>query len=514
MYIRFFEDFVAQPIAGTEGAKSPFFSPDGESVAFFSSGQLKRVSVRGGSPRSLFTLEEQGVGGTWFEDTIVFATRRGLFRISARGGEPQPLALTDSTSIRSEPQILPGGEIVLVQTSPGEIDGPPRISLLSLETGEQQDLLQGGVSPRYTSSGHLVYVQADTGGLMAVPFDLESLEVGGEPVQVLEGIRFSRARGPGFGADYDISPQGVLVYFPDPQTSRRLVWMDREGNETLVTPQRRAYVTPKPSPDGKRMLVPMRSIGFNSGVEIYDIERDSFSPLTNEGIMSGIWSPDGEWITYLAFVDGYTNIYRQRADRSADPEQLTHYTDQRVPLPTSWSPDGRILLFKHQHLDSVTTDDIRFLDIQRGEGPQDLIVTPNHETGARFSPDGKWLAYVSDETGELQVWVCRYPDIDRRWVVSGEEGGGSPVWSPDGRELFYHSGNRMMAVSIETEPVFRAGKPQFLFERSFAYFTPGFQRFEISPDGRFLMVGLEEAPTQIHVILNWFEELKRLVPTD
>ena len=519
LYIRSVGDFEARPIRGTEGAAAhPVFSPDGESIAFVSSGQLKRVSVKGGAPRVLSDLKLGWGGGSWWENTIVFASGGGLFSIPAGGGELQTLvAHSDEQDPRSprlaEPQILPGGKAVLLQAG----RNPPQIAVLSLETGKQTNLLQGGISPRYAAAGYLVYLLPDAGSLMAVPFDLQSLEVVGEPVPVLEGVRYSRGpSGSGFGADYALSPQGTLVYVPDQGYGRRLVWVDRTGIETLVTPQERGYGRPTISPDGKQIMLGMGAAGFSTSMEIYDPERNSFTRLTNEGILSAMWTPDGKWITYLALVDGYSNIFRQLADRSAEPEQLTHYTDRRFPLPTSWSPDGRILVFKLQHPNSATTDDILFLDIQKSEGPQGLITTPNHETGAQFSPDGNWLAYVSDETGENQVWVCRYPEIDRKWLVSGEEGGGEPVWSPDGNELFFRNGDNIMAVPIQSEPSFRSGRPEFLFEgpyQSSYSFTPGLRRYDVSPDGRFLMVRKEETPAQIHVVLNWVEELKRLVPT-
>jgi serine/threonine-protein kinase len=234
-----------------------------------------------------------------------------------------------------------------------------------------------------------------------------------------------------------------------------------------------------------------------------------------------MWTPDGKWITFGGTLGEQRNIYRQLADRSALPEQLTTYTDRISKNPNSWSPEGRVLIFSHGVRFPNTPGsawDLLILDTEANEEPQPFITSPNHECCARFSPDGKWLAYVSGELGRNQVFVRPYPGPDIKFSVSEEaEGGGEPVWSPDGRELFYRSGDRMMAVSIQTEPTFRAGRPEVLFEGSYRA-TPvpaGLQYYDISPDGqRFLMIKRERELAQINVVLNWFEELKRLVPTN
>jgi len=287
-----------------------------------------------------------------------------------------------------------------------------------------------------------------------------------------------------------------------------------------VTPEKRAYAGPKISPDGKQAILQMRTTGGATSVVIYDLERDSFSRLTFEATQMGpgIWTPDGKWITFQATVDGQRNIYRQLADRSGLPEQLTTYTDSLSRMPISWSPDQRVLTFNNISLDSALVWDILILNKEESEEPQPLIPSSNHKCCAVFSPDGKWLAYVSDELGRTHVYVRPYPGPDVKFLVSEEaQGGGEPIWSPDGKELFYRSGNRMMAVSVQSEPSFRAGKPEVLFEGSYRS-TPvpaGFQYYDLSPDGqRFLMIKRDQALGQINVVLNWFEELKRLVPAN
>jgi len=484
-------------------------------VVFAAAGQLKRVSLTGGSLITLCDIGAYG-GGSWFEETIVFSGG-GLHRISAAGGEPELLATPDperdETSYQ-RPEILPGGKAVLFTIS-GSENGDYRIAVLSLETEEQKILLQQGYGAFYAPTGHLVYTQPNTETLMAVPFDLQRLELTGDPVPVLEGIR----RYVDAARDYALSQSGALIYVPEHEYRYSPVWVDRRGTETLVTRERRAYAAPRISPDGKQVLFTMRTTGGGSGTVIYDLERDSFSPLKFEGgVSAATWTPDGKWITFQTTVNDQRNIYQQLADRSALPEQLTTLTDEWSMSPSSWSPDGRVLAYNRRTARGSIWD-IFVLNRAGNEEPQPLIASPdNHACCAVFSPDGKYLAYVARESNRTQVYVRPYPGPDITFLVSEEGGGGGePVWSPDGRELFYRTGDKMMVVSIETELTFRAGRPEVLFEGPYrATQRPaGMQYYDISPDGeRFLMIRSDQVPGQINVVLNWFEELKRLVPTN
>jgi len=523
LYVRFLDEFEATPIPGTEGTDTtPFISPDGEWVGFVaSSRQLKKVSLVGGSPITLSDIKGVWRGGSWFEDTIVFGMGgipdSSLYRLSAAGGKPELLVASDPERRESysNPHILPGGKAVLFN-----IDGPEvadtQIAVLSLETAEQKVLLQQGAVPYYAPTGHVVYNLPGTETLMAIPFDLGRLEVTGDPVPVLEGIRPYASS----ASDYALSQSGALIYVPTQEYLYTPVWVDRKGTETPISQQQRAYARPRISPDGKQILFTLRTTGQPGRAAIYDLEPGSFSLLAFEeaGINGTIWTPDGKWITFGSNLGGEQNVYRQLADRSAVPEQLTTLTGELATQPASWSPDGRVLTYSRRTANPRIWD-IFILNREESEEPQPLIVSPdNHACCAVFSPDGKWLAYVSAERGSsTQVYVRPYPGPDVKFLVSEEaEGGGQPVWSPDGRELFYRSGNRMMVVSVQTEPTFRAGRAAVLFEGSYRS-TPvpaGLQYYDISPDGqRFLMIRRDEAPAHINVVLNWFEELKRLVPT-
>jgi len=252
-------------------------------------------------------------------------------------------------------------------------------------------------------------------------------------------------------------------------------------------------------------------------VWIYDIEGDSFSRLTFEEEQNGasIWSPDGKSIVFQTGSPGERGLARQPADRSRPPERLTNTNSSH--MPDSWSPDGKLVAFNESNRPSW---DIGILEIGGGKEPHYFLDSPANECCPKFSPDGKWLAYVSDEIGQNNVHMRPYPEPDVKWLISGEDGGIEPVWSPDGTELFYRSGNRMMVVSIQTrDQTLNAGKPGVLFEGSYmSHSNPnGFQKYDISPDGkRFLMMKEDTVQDQgqINVVLNWFEELKRLVPTN
>jgi len=509
LYLHPLDQFTPTPISGTEGATSPFFSPDGKSVAFFSSDELRKVSLQGGPPVTIAKTPFLGIGSWSSEDIIVFGSRGagfGLYRVPAGGGEPESLAVPDFDKGESGyrfPEILPSGEAVLF-TILGR-DGW-QIAVLSLESGDQKILLEGGRQARYANTGHLVYEVAGSGALMAVPFDPERLEVTGDPAPLLQGVRYN----PSLAVDYAFSSSGTLVYVPLQTNGQSLVWVDREGTERVITQEQRTFATPRISPDGRQLSVTIYDDDGRGDVWIYSFEQDSFSRLTFGGDLNATqsWSPDGKWIAFQSSGESQRGVYRQLADGSGPPQQLT------TPTPVaqhadSWSPDGRVLaLFKGGNIWVLPMD---------GEGePQPLINSPDgFDCCSQFSPDGKWLAYVSNEGGQQNVYVSPYPKPDVKYLVSDEEGGAQPVWSPDGRELFYRSGSKMMVAAVQTEPSFSVVKPKLLFEGSYVFsqFSPGKQYYDISLDGQQFVMIKEAGQAQINVVLNWFEELKRLVPT-
>jgi Tol biopolymer transport system component len=509
LYLHPLDQFTPTPVSGTEGAGPSFFSPDGESVAFFTSGELKRVSLQGGLPITIGEVPYYGYGNWGSEDIIVFSPVRkgsGLYRVLAGGGEPESLALPDTDkgeSYYAFPQILPGGSTVLF-TIFGR--GGWQIAVLSLESREQKILLEGGRQARYVETGHLVYEVPVSGGLMGVPFDLENLEVTGDPVLLLQGIRYN----PSDAVDYAFSSSGTLAYVPLPTDEQTLVWVDREGTESMITQEKGTFGVTRISPDGRQVSISVFEDDGSRNVWIYSFDGDSFSRLTFEGDFNTTqtWSPDGKWIAFQSGREGLRALYRQLADGSGPPQQLTTLS-QAAQIPDSWSPDGSVLAF-------TQAGEIWELSMDGDGKPQPLLNSPNYQCCAAFSPDGHSFAYVLDERGQRHVYISPYPKPNVKWQVSGDEGGGEPVWSPDGRELFYRSGDKMLVVSVEMEPSFSVGKPRVLFEGSYVttQFTPGKPYYDISPDGqRFVMIRAA-GEAQINVVLNWFEELKRLVPTN
>ena len=518
LYLRSLDDFVDRPIPGTEGAAGAmFFSPDSQSVAFYAAGILKKVSLTGGSAITLCQATTTWGSGTWGpDDTILFSINNSLHRVSASGGEPELLVALNRDQGENAhvwPQFLPGGENILFTVVEGNMS-QYHATTLSLETGEQRTVLENARQAQYLpTTGHLIYEQAATGNLMAVPFDPTRLEVTGDPVSVVQQVRKA---GTGY-VDFTISDNGTLAYVPgsvEELHQRSLVWVDREGKETLVTTEKREYAAPHVSPDGKQLALSMHKEGTSNSVWILDVEQDSFSRLTLEGSIAGsaTWTSDGKWLTFQSNPDDQRNIYRQLADRSGPPERLT--TSPFTQMPTSWSPDGQLLAFNQSDQGNW---DIAILNMEEDSEPQLFLASSSLECCAQFSPDGKWLAYVSNEEGRDHVYVRPSPGPEVKFRVTEEDGGGEAIWSPDGSELFYRIGDRMMVVSIQTEPRFVSGRPTVLFEGSYRGGTsvpPGYAYYDISNDGqRFLMTKDDGQQGQINVVLNWFEELKRLVPT-
>jgi Tol biopolymer transport system component/predicted Ser/Thr protein kinase len=508
VYLRAMDSLEARPIANTDGAVAPFFSPDGQWLGFFAGGKLKKVSVSGGAA---LTLADAAFprGASWdIQGTIAFdPAQGGLQQVSDGGGVPQPLARLEKGEITQRwPELLPGGKAVLFA---GGAVANSEVAVHSIATGERRNLVQGGTNPRYAPSGHLVYAQG--GNLMAVPFDPQRLAVDGAAVPVVEGVLQSPLTG---AAQYSFSGTGSLVYVSGGAlgAESRLVWVNRIGVEQPLAAPTHAYFEPRLSPDGRHVAVVIQ--GPEDDIWLYDLSREALSRFTFEGTTNGapVWSPDGKRIAFISNKEGPFNIFGQRADGSGGLERLN--IGEYTQAPMSWSPDGQLLAFVEQN--PTTGYDIWVLRLGDHKA-QSFLRTSFNEWLPRFSPDGRWLSYSSDESGRNEIYVQPYPGPGGKWQIS-TEGGTEPVWNPNGRELFYRSGsNKMMAVEIATQPSFAAGKPRMLFEGSYEPMPRGAANYDVSPDGqRFLMLkpvgSAEAAPTQIVVVQNWFEELKQKVP--
>jgi Tol biopolymer transport system component/predicted Ser/Thr protein kinase len=513
LYLRAMDSLEAKPIPGTEGAVNPFFSPDSQWVGFFAGGKLKKVSVSGGEA---LTLGDAGVtppGASWgSQEMIIFApTLVGVLRqVSDAGGTPQPLTRREKGEVSHRwPDFLPGGKAVLFAAGATNTNWTnAQVAVQSVGTGERRNLVQGGMYPRFAPSGHLVYAQG--GSLMAVPFDPQRLTVTGAAVPVVEGVLQSPFSG---AAQYSFSATGSLVYVSGgvQATQRRLVWVSRNGAEQPLAAPMRTYQFPRLSRDGRR--VAMEIAEKETQVWLYDLSRETLTRLTFGGKTNAnpSWRPDGKRIVFQSNKEGPSNLFWQLADGSGGLERLT--TSEYPHAPNSWSPDGQLLAFIE--VNPTTGYDIWVLRMGDRKA-QPFLLTPFNESVPQFSPDGRWLAYISDESGRFDIYVQPYPGPGGKWQIS-TEGGMEPVWNHNGRELFYRSGDKMMAVEIATQPSFAAGKPRMLFEGPYLPTPATFPNYDVSPDGqRFLMLKpIEQAmgPTQINVVLNWFEELKRRVPT-
>jgi len=514
------------PIQGTEGAQAPFFSPDGQWIGFFASGKLMKVSMQGGTPIAL-AVAPIGRGAAWAPDgTIVFSpsVTSGLKRVSDAGGSVETLTTPDAARGQRThrwPDILPGGKAVLFLigklTSPTYFDDS-EIAVLSLQTGKYHVVLEHAAMARYAAtsdaSGYIIYAHA--GDLFALPFDPKRLEVTGGAVPAVQGV--SEVVGNG-AAHFALSRNGSLSYCPGgPENeSSNLIWMDRKGGEHAIPAPLRPYGVASLSPDGQRLAVHIYSTtaGALNDIGIYDFARNTLTRLTFTGDNQvPIWTSDGKRVAFYSARAQNPGLYWEPADGSQPAELLTPMASNGAP--TSFSPDGKFLVFVQQG--SQTGSDIWVLPLQGQKKPHPFAQEQFNEGWASFSPDGRWLAYMSDESGQAEIYVRPFPGPGGKWQVSSG-GGNYPVWARSGQELFYANGDKLMTVPVETGPTFSAGTPQMLFENtamSMSLLTglgPFFSKpYDIAPDGkRFLVVKHSvSASTQINVVLNWFEELKRI----
>ncbi|HEV8254005.1 MAG TPA: protein kinase [Vicinamibacteria bacterium] len=506
LYLRATDQLEATPIAGTAGGYGPFFSPDGRWIGFFAGRKLKKVAIAGGEPLVICDAGSLR-GASWApDDTILFAPSpyTGLSRVSANGGTPEPVTTVDKARKERNhrwPLILPGGKAALFTVMSGTGREEDRaIEAVELGSGRRRVVVQGGTYPRY-AAGHLIY--ARTGSLLAAPFDADRLAVTGPAVPVLEDVRMD-AKINGV-AHFDLSASGSLVYvprYPRPP-ERTLVWVDRRGGVSTLTPTRRAYSAPALSPDGRLLAVTVE--GPNDDVWVCGLAQETWTRLTFERDNANpVWSPDGRRVVFASNRTGGLNLFWVPVNGSGAPAQITR--DELNSWPTAVSRDGGMVAFATQR--EATGWDLRLAPLSGGDASRDLIVTRSFEDFADFSPDGRWLAYTSSESGRLEVYVRPYPEGGQKWPVS-RDGGSDARWARSGRELFYRNGEKMIVVPVRTQPEFSAGVPQVLFQGRFeaSIFNHG---YDVTPDGqRFVMVKPPEKqePLRLVAIPYWAEEM-------
>jgi serine/threonine-protein kinase len=516
---RFLDHPSSSPIAGTEEAVNPFFSPDGRWLGFFVGRALKKVAFAGGAVVTVATLPSnvgaQGYrGASWGDDgTIAFAssTGGGLFGVSERGGEPKALTTVDPAAgemAHRWPHLLPGGRAILFTVKATHLQSFDDAPILarSLDTGAQHAVAQGG-SAQFVPTGHLVYARA--GSLFAVRFDPERLAVTGAPVKVADGVVTHPESG---AAQVAISRTGTLVHAAGGFRSaeRPLLWIDRRGAARPVTERQAPFWWPRVSPDGRRIAVTMD--GAFSRIWVLDVERGTLaraSPLGGDHDR-GTWTPDGLHLTFGADTAG-TGAVRVFSDRVDGTGQATLLLDgPEHPSPMSWSPDGRFLLCRD--IRAETGQDVWvYSAASRALTP--FLQGASNEQSAVFSPDGLFVAYVSDESGRPEVYVRPFPGPGTRSQVS-LEGGTAPVWSRDGRELFFAKGDTLFVAAVRLGGTFSSGAARPLFSGPYG-FDALTANYDVAPDGRrFVVPGarVDPPPRKLELVLDWFQELRRLAP--
>ncbi len=488
-------------------------------LGFFADGKLKKVSVRGGDAQTVANAGVNTLGASWSSKQMIAFTpySSALQQVPDSGGTPEPLTrFKAGETIHSWPEFLPGSKAILFGVFSAT---PTGIAVQRIGSGERRDLIHGqeAYMPRYAPSGQLIYAQG--GNLMAAPFDLDHLEIKGGAVTVVENVLQSSING---AAQYSISDNGSLAYVSGaaPNAESKMVWVSRNGAEQALDAPARPYNQPRLSPDGRRVVVDVIQSAEDMQVWMYDLLRDTFSPFTFEGVnRHAIWTPDGRRVAFMSNRDGPTEIFWKLADGSGGLQKLTSApapsTADVLPVPYSWTPDGRLLAFVRL----LPTAASEFWLLNTSDRTERRFMTSDAADGApQISPDGHWLAYASDESGRREIYARTFPDPGGKWQIS-TDGGNEPQWNRNGRELFYRNGNKMMVVEAAAHGGLVAGKPRELFEGSYVRVASGYVRaqYDVSPDGQlFLMlkpVGqAQTAPTQINVVLNWTEELKHLVP--
>jgi len=526
LYLRPMDRNEAALIPGTEGAIGPFFSPDGEWIAFSANGQLKKVPLHGGTPLAVCAKSNPSTGSWGPNGTIVFTetdddsvNKNGrLMRVTAAGRDLQVVTPPEKTPPEFPPrwpQVLPTGNAILYVTggTSSAFSDDATIVAQSLRSGERKILIHGGTSPRYVSTGHLIYAQG--GRLLAIRFDAARLEVTGAAFPVAEDVW----QGPGGYAAYDVSRNGALVSLSAGDRNvgnRTLTWVDQTGTILPINATARQYSQPSLSQDGKHVAVVIGDPFRQSDIWILDLEQNTARQFTfsqaGESRAAPLWTPDGKRIIYASGTHG-RSLYRTAADGNSAAEVLFNgdLIDPSAPgiiLATSCSPDGRFLIFQRG---DQRRFDLWMLTLSGGYKASPLFDESEvTRTYPQISPDGRRLAYTSDESGREEVYVQPFPALGAKWQVS--VGGGKEArWSSDGHQLFYRQGDRMMVVDVQTQSTFKAERVHLLFEGPYAR-SDFWTNYDVAADGqRFVMLKEEDearANQVLRVVLNWADELE------
>ena len=497
LYLHALDQLEAAEIPGTEGAFGPFFSPDGRWIGFFADNKLKKVPVSSGPPTVLGDAPNP-YGGSWGTDgTIVFSPNEGRrpARIHESGATVAPIDVRNANGSFRRPDLLPDGKAAIVSNP---LSG---VGVLSFDTGEFRLLVANAGGGRYVA-GHLLY--ARPGVLIAAPFDPGRREITGPEVVVIDKVR-TEAEGVSPHPQAVLSREGTLVYAPGgPADATTPVWVDRRGTVQSTGMPPRSYRSMSLSPDGRLLAIIIANP--TNDLWVQDLERGTLTRRTF-GAQPGRlqWTPDGERIVFGSRRDGQPKAFWIPREGSAAAEPFLSADGQ--PAVGSQSADGQfIATFRRA---PATGMDIWVLPLRKSDAAQPFLRTRFDEVGPEFSPVGRWIAYVSDESGQYEVYVRPFPAGAGKWQVS-TGGGEEPVWSRDGKEIFYRNGRRWMAAAVRLTPGFTSETPRRLFEGHFA--NVGGRSYDVSGDGQrfFVLQAADTAPvTHLNIVLHWEQQLKR-----
>jgi Tol biopolymer transport system component len=510
LWVRPFDSLVATSIPGTEEAIHPFWSPDGRSIGFFTPTALKRVELSGGIPQKLCDTAG-GRGGSWNgAGIILFADSAAtpIFQVPDTGGEPEPVTRLDASRgdiSHRYPSFLPDGRhfFYFLRGSKRELQG---IYVSSLDSPQSRLVLKSDSLGVYASPGYLLTVRQAR--LVAYPFDEKTLQAGPRPLSVAESVPAGAP--PGY-APFAISPNGVLAYSSTFIRGRELVWFDRSGKKLATIGEPGDYSTPDLSPDEKRFAVSMReTTQANTDIWIFDSARGAWSRFTFDAAndRAPLWSPDGSRIVFGSAARGLLDLWEKPSSGTGEPRLRVATAEEK--FPTDWSRDGRFVVY-HTFRGKGAWD--IWVAPMDGEKPFLFLDSRFTEVQGRISPDGRWMAFSSDESGRYEIYVTDFPEKRGRWQLS-TNGGLQPSWRADGKEVFYVTPDQaLMSVAVRGGETFEAAPPVALFKANFPPWVPAYWRYYCpSQDGqRFLVTALvpEASASPINVVLNWTAGLKK-----
>ena len=520
LWLRPVDQLQAIQVPGTDAEVSgPFFSADGQSIGFWADGQLKKVAVSGGAPVTLADLPSYPYGASWGADNmILYGQAEGIMQVPGASGTPALLISVDEGETIFRPQMLPGGEWVLftVLVAGKASWDEAQIVAQSVTTNERTVLIDGGQDGRYLPTGHLVYFLNTV--LFAVPFDVGTRQVTGAAVPLVDGVRQVVGAGPRRGAaQFSVSTTGSLVYVPESTgggDTHSLSWVDRDGDEEKISAPPDAYGHPRVSPDGTRVAVDITD-GGNTDIWIWDLNSETPTQLTFDAANDDfpLWTLDSARVVFQSSRNG-GGVFWKAADGTGRVDRLK----EGAARPSAWTADGR-LIFEQR------VEDIGVLTLEGQRTVETLLDADEFsEYSPALSPDGRWLAYVSTETGTPLIYVRPFPNIDDDQRRVSPDFGVHPVWSPDGRELFYRgqTGAELMVARIELQPTFSARAPEPAFRVS-GWAVGGGRQYDLAPNGDRFIFRQAEATGQtsdpetfngLILVENWFEELTERVPID